>query len=330
MNANLTRRYTRFHLCLISTLLLPLSLSAWAQVPAAAPTPDPDLARAQQMLSQEQAKVKALEQELLALDKEIDGQVEGLVQRLKTSEDSTPSKTQVMNTKKEALASLDKWVKEYTRERGKRMGDLQQTRSAAGQAELQGQIEAIDAGLNRRVDQMVELAASMSTSEELKRYDTYRQDWGIAKVETEDYRVNQRQISYANQAQEELGKNIEQAIQALENDIALVPQRFPLDQQEAELARLNSLLDARNDDLRQLATAYPEKATAVGKSGADRLAKQLHYTQEDIRAKWAQLLAQANTLSVERQRVRQLEARVKAMETQTAPPAAAPVPAPAP
>jgi|GEM_PF-3994983 len=320
MNIQSRTRFTPLHLCLLGACVALLVVSALAQAPAA----DPDLARAQQMLSQEQAKVAEMEQDLLALDSEIDADVNQLVDLLKKSEDSTASKTKVMNTKKETIAALDKWVKEYTRERGKRMGDLQQTHSPTAQAELQHQVEAIDDGINRRVDQMVELAASMSTSEELKRYDTYQQDWGVSKVETEDYRVNKRQISYANQAQEELGKKLEQTIKALENDIALVPQRFPRDQQEAELARLNSLLDARNADLRKLSTAYPEKATAVGKNDADRLEKQLHYTQEDIRAKWAQLLAKANTLSVERLRVRQLEARVQAMEAEAAPAPAAP------
>jgi len=320
MTERTTNRITPISLCLISACIALFAASAWAQAPAS----NPNLARAQQMLSQEQAKVNALEQELVALDSDINVNVDELVQLLKTTEDSTASKTKVMNTKKETIAALEKWVKEYTRERGKRMGELQQTRSATAQADLQNQVEAIDAGLNRRVDQMVELAASMSTSEELKQYDTYQQDWGLAKVEREDYKVNKRQISYANQAQEEIGKKIEQAIQALQNDIALVPQRFPRDQQEAELARLNSLLDTRNQDLRKLATAYPEKANAVGKNDADRLEKQLHYTQEDIRAKWAQLLAKANTLSVERQRVRQLEARVQSMEADAAPTPAAP------
>jgi hypothetical protein len=320
MNDRPTNRITPITLCLIGACVALFAASVWAQAPAS----NPDLARAQQMLSQEQSKVADLEQDLLALDSEIDADVNQLVDLLKKSEDSTASKTKVMNTKKETIASLDKWVKEYTRERGKRMGDLQQTRSPSAQAELQHQVESIDDGINRRVDQMVELAASMSTSEELKRYDTYQQDWGLAKVEREDYKVNKRQISYANQAQEELGKKLEQTIKTLENDIALVPQRFPRDQQEAELARLNSLLDARNNDLRKLATAYPEKANAVGKNDADRLEKQLHYTQEDIRAKWAQLLAKANTLSVERLRVRQLEARVKAMEAEAAPVPAAP------
>ena len=312
MNERRTNRITPITLCLIGACVALFSASVWAQ----ATTSDPDLARAQNMLSQEQTKVAALEQELIDLDADINANVDELVELLKKSEDSTQSKTKVMNTKKETIKALEKWVKEYTRERGKRLGEIQQTRSSTARADLQNQVEAIDAGLNLRVEQMIELAASMSTKEELKQYDTYQQDWGIAKVEREEYKVNKRQISYANQAQEKVAAELEKAIKTIENDIALVPQRLPGSQQEAELARLNDLLDSRRGELRQLATAYPEQEQAVGKSEADRLSKQLHYTQEDIRAKWAQLLAKANTLSVERQRVRQLEARVKTMEAE--------------
>jgi len=322
MNERTNKRRTPLHLSLIGACVALFTASAWAQT-SAAPT-NPDLVRAQQMLSQEKAKVATMEQELIDLDADINTTVDEMVELLKKSEDSTQSKTKVMNTKKEMIATLDKWVKEYVRERGKRVGEIQQTRSASAKADLQDQVEAIDAGLNHRVEEIIDLAASMSTKEELKQYDTIYQDWGVSKVEREEYKVNKRQISYANQAQEEVAKQLEKTIKALENDLALVSQRYPRNQQEAETARLNGLLETRGNDLRKLSTAYPEKAQQVGKSEADRLSKQLHYTQEDIRAKWAQLLAQANTLSVERQRVRQLEARVSAMETEAAPAPTAP------
>ncbi len=320
MNNQPTSRFTRFHSCLIYAFLVIFSLSAWAQAPAS----NPDLARAQQMLSQNKAKVSAMEQELIDLDADINANVDELVELLKKSEDSTQSKTKVMNTKKEAVTALNKWVQEYVRERGKRLGDIHQTRSATTEEDLRNQVEVIDKGINLRISQMIDLAASMSTKEELEQYDTVYQDWGVSKVEREEYTVNKRQISAANQAQEKIAKELKKTIKTLENDIALVPQRFPRSQQEAELARLNSLLDARNADLRAVITAYPEAAQSVGKNEADRLKKMLHYTQEDVRAKWNLLLSKANTLSVERQRVRQLEARVSAMEAEAAPAAEKP------
>jgi hypothetical protein len=320
---------------LACTFLLALGLSVQAQTPApAAPAPSPAqmLARSQAQLAQAQAKAAAIQEDVLSLDREIDARVDEIVALLKGAKDSTESKTEVMNVKKEAIESLKKWVQVYAQERGRRLGQIQASGSAATRAELQNQVANIDAELNGRVDQIVELAASMSTSEDVERYETYYADWGVSKVETDEYRANKRQVSRADQTQSGVAEELEKAIAGLERDIALVPQRMPRDRQPAELERLQKLLDERRADLRTLATtAYPAEGRPVGDREADQLERDLHYAQEDVRALWSQLLAKANLLSVERQRIRQLDARVKNLAAELPPPAAAPAaPAPTP
>lgn len=308
MNRNSSPQpFTRFPrlplVCLASLSLLACGASARAQAPLQ------DSAPAQ--LFQAQAAANALQAEVLELDGKIDARVDEIVALLKGVQDSTETKTEVQSVKKEAIESLKKWVQVYAQERGRRLGQLQGPGgSAAARAELQTQVAAIDAELNGRVDQIVELAASMSTSKDVERYETYYADWGVARVETDEYRANKRQGSRADQAQSGVAEELEKAIAGLERDIALVPQRLPRDRQPAELDRLQALLDARRADLRALDGAYPAESRPVGDREADQLERDLHAAQQDVRALWSQLLAKANQLSAERQRVRQLEARV--------------------
>lgn len=270
-----------------------------------------DVASAQ--LAQAQAAANALQADVLELDAKIDARVDEIVALLQGAQDSTETKTEVMNVKKEAIESLRKWIQVYAQERVRRLGQLQGPGgSAAARAELQTQVAAIDSELNERVDQIVALAASMSTSEDVRRYDTYYADWGVARVETDEYRANKRQISRADQTQANVAEELEKAIAGLERDIAVAPQRLPRDRQRAELDRLQALLDARRADLRALDGAYPAERRSVGDREADQLERDLHAAQQDVRALWAQLLAKASQLSAARQRVRQLEPHVNA------------------
>lgn len=271
-----------------------------------------DVAPAQ--LAQAQAAANALQADVLELDAKIDARVDEIVALLQSVQDSTETKTEVMNVKKDAIAALQKWVQAYAQERGRRLGQLQGPGgSAAARAELQTQVAAIDAELNGRVDQIVALAASMSTSKDVERYETYYADWGVARVETDEYRANKRQGSRADQTQANVAEELEKAIAGLERDIALVPQRLPRDRQPAELDRLQALLDARRADLRALDSAsYPAESRPVGDREADQLERDLHAAQQDVRTLWTQLLAKANQLSAARQRVRQLETPVNA------------------
>lgn len=313
-------------LTILALLAASLTAAAQAPAPAAAPAPEPavspELARAQAMLAQSQAKTEALQQEMLALDDQIDARINELVELLKGARDSTESKTKVMDVKKKTIESLEKFLQAYNRERGRRLGELQRPAPAAKQEELQQQVAAIDSKIDQRVNEIVELAASMSTHEDLQRYETHYADWGVAKIETDEYRANKKQRSRANQTQSQVAEELEKAIAGLERDIALVPQRLPRDRQEAELARLNGLLEQRRTELRTLESAYPEKGRQVGKREADRLMDDLHDTQQKVRALWNQLLAKANVLSTERRRTAELDAHVRmlAAEASSAPP----------
>lgn len=308
------------------TALLVLTLHAPAQQPPApapsAPPPAaaPALERTRAQLTASRAREAALREELVGLDRETDAKVEELVNMLKGVKDSTASNTEVQNTKKQAIDGLKRWVQLYAQERGRRLGQIQGPGSAAARTDLREEVAAIDAEINQRVDQIVQLAASMSTSEELKRYDSYATYNGAVTRERDEYRASHRQASRADQVQEGVEGDLEKAIANLEREIILVPQRLPRDRQEPELARLRGVLKERREDLRKLSSAAPGGARAVGDREANQIDRELRFAGEDIRALWSQLQAKASALSVERERRRQLEARIGMLEKEALPP----------
>ena len=68
------------------------------------------LAQARTLLTASQAREAALHEEVLALDRETDARVEGMVNLLKGVKDSTTSNTEVANTKRQAIEGLKRWV----------------------------------------------------------------------------------------------------------------------------------------------------------------------------------------------------------------------------
>ncbi len=308
---------------------LAIGWSAPAQMPpppalasaAARQTPAQMLERTRSLLAASRQREAALRDDVMALDAQTDARVAELVSLLKNVQDSTESKTEVMHTKKQAIEGLKKWVQLYAQERGKRLGQLQRGGTAESKAGLQKEVDNIEQEMNDRVSDIVELAASMSTREELTKYEYYSTDVGVVAHQRDEYKAANRQASLADHAQDGIEADLEKAIAGLERDIALVPQRLPRDQQAAELARLNALLDERRQNLRELSSASPSKARAVGDREANQMDRELRFAQEDIRALWAQLQAKASELSVERQRRAQLESRVRLLERDAAAPA---------
>ena len=330
-------KLTPFPTALLISLAAALFLAAGAAAqaptpapaaPAVAAAPAPALENARILLAKSSAKEAALRADLLAIDDQIDAKVDEAVAMLKNVKDSTDSKTEVANIKKQAIEGLEKWIQTYVQERGRRLGQIQGPSSAAQREDLRKEVAGIDAEIDARIDQIVELASSMAVREETERYDTYVADFGVYKVESEDYRANSRQASRANQTQKQISADLEKAIAGIEREIALVPQRLPRDRQQAELDRLQKLLDERRADLRALATASPSEGREVSDDEASRLNKELQFAREDIRDLWARFQAQAGLLNVERQRRRQLEARVRYLEQEAGLPAPAATPAP--
>jgi hypothetical protein len=309
--------------------LLALGGGAQAQLPpppavvsaAAQQTPEEALARTKSQLAASQERETVLREEVVALDAQIDARVDELVSLLKGVQDSTESKTEVMNTKKEAIEGLKKWVQLYAQERGQRLGQLRRGGTAETEADLEQQVANIEGEINDRVQDIVELAASMSTREELTKYDYYQTEYTVIAHERDEYKAANRQASLANQAQDGVQAELEKAIAGLERDIALVPQRLPRDQQAAELARLQALLDERRQNLRELSTASPSDGRPVGDREANQLDRDLQFAKEDIRALWAQLQAKAGELGVERRRGNQLVSRIRLLERDIAAPA---------
>lgn len=317
-------------LCLLGVCFSGGGVSVHAQAPAPAATVVPPaqvsnraLEHARALLAESQARENAIRSELLDLDRQMDARIDETVALLKGIKDSTESKTEVANVKKQAVEALEALVRAYLQERGRRLGEMQGPGATQGQrADLGKEVGRVDAEIDARVDQIVDLAASMTTREALQRYDTYYADYGVAKIEREEYRASRRQDSQADQTQARLARELEDAIAAIEREIALVPQRCPRDRQAAELERLTQVRDSRREDLRRLSNAYPAEGRSIGDEEANEIGRELKYAREDVRDLWGRLQAQANSLTLERQRRRQLEARVRYLEQEPGAPSA--------
>ena len=139
----------------MTTVLLAAAAGAAAQsappalaAAAARLTPAQLLERARAQLAASRQREAALRDEVLDLNRQADARVGELVSLLKGVRDSTESKTEVMNTKKEAIAGLEKWVQLYAQERGRRLGQLQRGGTAETEADLRQEIAGIEAEMD--------------------------------------------------------------------------------------------------------------------------------------------------------------------------------------
>jgi hypothetical protein len=283
-----------------------------------------------QHIQMREERLKEIITDIRALDERTEKRIDSLVDTLKNLKDSESSKTRVNALKEEAIAGLRKGISVYQEKRRAISENLRTDKSAPAEA-LTGDMEKFDARIQKRVDQIVELAKSMPARQDVEKYESdgggywdgfgrYRENSRIS----EEWKQNRRQGVATETGIREIREALQKAISSLEDrkrtaEQALKnPSLSAADRtlQQDELDRINGLLDSRREELRNLALPnIPDgAATTVTKDQAEEMKDLLEDARKDIATDFWTVIRKYGQATDERDKITALKENLAARE----------------
>lgn len=319
--------------CCVALSGLSLSLSAQtAPAPAAAPAAAPmsmedrraSIVNLENHIAEREERLGELREDIRTLDTRVEKRVDRLVDVLVKSKDSNSSKVSVVRTKEKAIEGLRNTIKYYDQKR-------RSIRQALGQKsaisdDLAEDVKKIDARIEKRVDQIMELTKSFTPSKDVKKYDESSNSWGWGWSWTErrisdDWRQNRRDGSHTRLQNKHMKEALEKSLQYVESQAVWI--KGQLEQKkitpemkalyEEELARNESLINIRQAQIDELVTpSSTPNPSAVSRDRAHDLANLLDDTANDIHDDFFSIFSKYSELNKEREQVAKLQANLEA------------------
>ncbi len=179
------------------------------------------IAVVEQRLERQQSRVSDLRSELIRLDGRIEKEVSRIVKSLESIGDSKDSRTRIAQTKGKVIEGLKKSIGIYQQKRSQIRAQLVNLHSGMEKAELEGDMKKFDEMSEKRIEQIMDLAKSLTTHEDYRKYNTYANSdytnwgWGWSTVQEKnpDYKQNRSVTKITDKERKEI-------IQALQKSIA--------------------------------------------------------------------------------------------------------------
>jgi hypothetical protein len=279
--------------------------------------------------------------DIRALDQRNEARIDLIIDMLKPLEDSQDTNTRINMLKADVIEGLRKSINIYQSKRRDIFERLRTDPSAPAQA-LKGDMEKIDERVQKRVDQILELAKSMPARKEVEKYESdggaYWNGWYQETTRiSEEYKQNRRQGVATEKNLRELREALENAISSLEakqSSIAgLLKDRKLTDAtrqlQEEELGRTSAILEHRRSERLDLAVPAVENSgdsassasesssstpDLSAKDSAEEMKDLLEDSRKDIAADFWTVIRKYGEAAREREKILSLKANLVARE----------------
>ena len=276
-----------------------------------------------------QSRVQAVNGKLKATDEQIESRIASILDALCSWTDSTDSGTKVMQAKEAAFEGLKRNLEALVRDRGARFAALYYPSTRISKEELAGDVRRLDARIEKRVDQVMALIASLPEEQNVQknvwRYDG--DDWNEQR--NPEYTHQQRTVSRAGQLRQRAYEALKASIAKLERTRVELEQA--LKQMKTEEGRqfvedmqkeTNELIARRREQIKVALTNTNPSAKRLGKKSAEAL---LDLVNEEKKAaqrdnvEWNRLKSERD---VERERLYTCQLQLAAYRRQFGAPAA--------
>lgn len=303
-------------------------MSAFSQTPPLMDYPArvESVANLKAHIAQREARFDLLKQDLLALDGRVEKQMDDIVKNLASLKDSNDSKTKVARIKGDVIEALVRTIWIY---RQKRVDVFERMRkdSNVPQAELAKTLQTFDERINKRVEQVMELAKSFPGHQEVKKYESYggsyyngwyqenlrvSEEWKQNRRDNTAGRVTRREV--LQELDKSLDKN--QSRQRAVTD-ALANRKLSASErslQQQELGRLDAAIDNLKTRRRELALPGGGATREIGAGEAHDAEQMLDDARGDLSRDFWEIMRKYSELDAERTRIFDLKSNLTARE----------------
>ena len=253
-----------------------------------------------------QERLDAVTEQLRSLDGDIESRLDRIVKLLSTIRDSTDSRGRVRRSKDKAIEGLKNSIAFYARERDMRAQALAAPAAnvSVSQENLAKDKGALDARIDKRVDQIAALAKSLTQNEEFGRYERYRNDEYDYNAETKEFKRFEKDVSGSVKIKSELLQELKAAIdkQTREADGLRQTLQAATDPQRQEqikklIEEKEELIADRRKEIEELMIADAPNTRPVSSKGAFEIDKLLAEMTLDLQGdfrKFQQLVSERN------------------------------------
>lgn len=260
-----------------------------------------------------QERITELTNDIITLDGRIEGRVTKIVDMLKNITDSQESQIRVAKTKEQIIEGLRNSIQYYDTKRRELKSETMKKQPRLTRDELFDDIGVFDGKIETRVNQIVELANSLHTHEDVDKWTVAYEDddrgWrdDYYRRRNPKFYHDRKQTTNTEQTRGQLTEELRNSINRIDvrnRDIneTLKKDITPQYRQmlEAELDRNMATIENREAQILDLATSTKPAAEAIGRNQILRIEDIIEDMGEDLRNDFNDLFADYAELNQER------------------------------
>ncbi len=269
--------------------------------------------------------------EIVKLDKSIQQGISKILGLIGGMTDSNESKTRVARTKRDLIERMKKGIEVYARARATLEEQMRTSANPYTRQDLFKERGVMDDRIDKMVDGVVALAATMDTHEDHDKYIVEAGDsdwWGTDVVyrDNPEFEQNRRASRQTDAAVKEISETLEKAVDRLDRRVRQIDEELrttnPAPDKKAALEAERKRTEAlRLERANQESMLYTRGSTASAqpkqKPGLDeaiRTEKFIDLIVADVRRDFTQMVARYRELRAERDAIANLRARLDQCE----------------
>lgn len=269
-------------------------------------------------LERAQARVESLTSQMVALDDDMESRLGRIVSLLSSVRDSTDnSSVRIRKEKEEALKGLKTIVTYYAQERDRRKKEMGNRYSAVDSDDLARDVAALNARIEARVTQSLDIASSLTQYQEgsIDRYQDSDTDYSN---KSREQRKMERDVNSSAKIKSDLVAGLQASIEKLTRDVKA---------REAELSRatdpaakerltqdiqtMKETIDERRAQIEDVVVAPRPASRPVSSKGAFELSKMIDEMKADLRTDFTKFKSLIYERDMARVRVKDLKMRLE-------------------
>jgi hypothetical protein len=275
----------------------------------------------------QEERVNTLTEDMADIDRDIEMRVDRIVDLLTKSKDSVDSGTKILNRKRDAIKGLKKSMEAYSRERAKRREQvLRPTYMNTPASVLTNDVVVLDARIEKRIDQILEIASSFAEHKDYKRNTThsvnvYHGGYGYSRPRTvevdEKYQQNQKVTGRATNTREKIAKELDDSVQRLKQENRRLENQLKMTVNPDQAGYLKDRMDwnkelIRKRDQQKWAMIKDRKPAGkkVSRDAANSLGRLMDEERDQIRDIYRQLVSLRSRRDQERSKLTHLNNRL--------------------
>jgi hypothetical protein len=269
-------------------------------------------------LERAEARAKAVTAQLVSLDDDIESRMNHIVSLLASVRDSADGpNSRMRKAKEEALAGLKAGAVYYAQQRDLRKKEMGNSLARIDDEALARDVAALNARIEMRVTQSLDIAASLVQQEE-GRVDRYQNAETDYSSETREYRKVQRDARASVKIKTDLVAVLRASIEKLSRDVKAREDDLKMTadpQRQAQLTEdiktMRQTIEVRRGQIEDLMAAPKPSTRPVGGKAAFEIDKMLDEMAIELRSDFAKFKHLVNERDTARARLKPLKERLE-------------------